>query len=206
MRALRLGQILRLMAIAYFPRLALLVAVASLGACATIPNNDQWPYPEPPENGGDWGYQGQNRQGQGDSPDGRGSQSGSNGGYTPPYGSPDNPQTREQQQPEASRNPSVQALVDQSDRERDAGDLDRASGTLERAIRIVNDDPLPWLKLAEIRFEQGNMIQAENLARRSISFDGYGPTARQSWLLIADIKRLQGDNAGARAAQDNAQR
>jgi tetratricopeptide (TPR) repeat protein len=166
-----------------------------LTACASTPvSGPVWPYPDPPESDGDFGYK-PNPSKQ------TGSASGSHGQQ--PYATP-SPQAREDAQPSASRNPGVQSLVDQADRERAAGELERAAGTLERAIRIVNNDPLPWEKLAELRFEQGNMIQAENLARRSLSFDGTGPTSRNSWLLIADIKRLQGDEAAARTAMANA--
>ncbi len=167
-----------------------------LTACASSPSSPDWPYPEPPESG-DWGYQ--------DREDPyRESERDREESYQAPYGSPQDPTTRDEQQPTASTHPTVQALVNQADEQRAAGQLDRAAATLERAIRIVNDDPLPWLRLAEIRFEQGNFIQAENLARRSISFAPRGGTARQSWLLIADIKRLQGNNEAARKAQAEA--
>lgn len=162
-----------------------------MAGCAVSPDGPAWPYPEPPD--GDWGYE---RPASPTPPDDADTRPG-------PYQPPDQDAVRDSQ-PGASRHPSVQALVDQAEQERAQGDLARASATLERATRIDNNDPLPWLKLGEIRFEQGNMIQAENFARRSLSFAAQGPTARAAWLLIADIKRLQGDAAGARAAQDKA--
>lgn len=174
-------------------RLRIVPAVMGLllTGCAVSPDGPVWPYPEPPD--GDWGYE---RPAQPSAPD--------DGGARPePYQAPDQDAVRDSQ-PSVSRHPSVQALVDQAEQERAQGDLARASATLERATRIDNNDPLPWLKLGEIRFEQGNLIQAENFARRSLSFAAQGPTARAAWLLIADVKRLQGDTAAARAAQDNA--
>lgn len=185
------------MAIEHLARGATIFAAVFLTACASSPSQPDWPYPEPPESG-DWGYEDRD-----DGYDARDDQH-RDGDYQPPYGSPTDPATRDQQQPAASTHPTVQALVNQAQQERAAGDLERAAATLERAIRIVNDDPLPWLKLAEIRFEQSNFIQAENLARRSISFASRGPTARQAWLLIADIKRLQGDDSAAREAEAQA--
>ena len=186
------------MAIAYLARGATLLGVGILTACASSPSQPDWPYPEPPE-AGDWGYEDRRAD---DYPSSSGDAESSR--YEPPYGSPTDPDTRDQQQPTASTHPTVMALVKQAEEQRDNGQLDQAAATLERAIRIVNNDPLPWLKLAEIRFEQSNFIQAENLARRSISFSSGGATWQQAWLLIADIKRLQGDDAAARAAEEQA--
>lgn len=169
-------------------RSASLLAVMLLTACASLPGDAPvWPYPDPPRSDPDWGYEPQST--------------------PPPERAPYSPPSRHETQalePAAAHHPSILALVEQAEGERAAGDLERATSTLERAIRIVNNDPLPWLKLAEVRFEQGNMIQAENLARRSLSFAAQGPTARAAWLLIADIKRLQGDQRAASEAQDKA--
>lgn len=170
------------MALISFQRLLIVAAALALSACAVSPDGPIWPYPDAPSSGG-WGSQTpQQEQDGGDSQD----------------------QADDAGQSTFSHHPTVLALVSQADDERAAGDLDRAAGTLERAIRIVSDDPLPWLHLAEIRFEQGNMIQSENLARRSISYATAGPLTREAWLLIADIKRLQGDEGAARAAEDKA--
>ena len=163
-----------------------MAAALLLSACAVSPDGPVWPYPEPPQGGGDWG-----------------SQAPQPGPQQPDQ--PDTPQSPQEPASESiSHHPTVLALVDQAADERSAGDLDRAAGTLERAIRIVNDDPLPWLRLAELRYEQGNLIQSENLARRSISYAQPGPLTRQAWLLIADIKQLQGDEAAAREAENKA--
>lgn len=169
-------------------RTGLLAAALLLGACASLPQDEGpvWPYPEPPETDS-WGYE---RQPQPSEP-------------AREYEAPSREAVRHAE-PAVSSHPTVQALVQQADEERAQGELDRAAATLERAIRIVNSDPLPWLKLAELRFEQGNLVQAENLARRSLSFASGGPTARDSWLLIADVKRLQGDTAAAQQARDRA--
>lgn len=183
------------MAIAYLARGAVILGVGLMSACAISPQQRDWPYPEPPGSG-DWGAESGQR-----TPDSR---NGQPSDQQPPYGAADGSATDDQQQAPASSHPTVMALVKQAEQERSQGNLDRAAATLERAIRIVNDDPLPWLKLAEIRFEQSSFIQADTLARRSISFASSGPTARQAWLLIADIKRLQGDDAAAREAQAKA--
>ncbi|ORE86222.1 hypothetical protein ATO7_13033 [Oceanococcus atlanticus] len=169
-----------------FQRLLIACFALFLSACAVSPEGPVWPYPEAPGDDS-WGRQ--------PAPPAPGQDSPSDG---------DQPATSSDEDAAVSHHPTVLALVSQAEEERAAGDLERASGTLERAIRIVSDDPLPWLRLAEIRFEQGNMVQSENLARRSISFAAPGPLTRQAWLLIADIKRLQGDDSAARQAEDKA--
>lgn len=174
------------MALISLQRCLIVAAALVLSACAVSPDGPVWPYPQPPQSGGDWG-----------------SQAPPPGPQQPPD-SPDAPAPEEPAAESVSHHPTVLALVAQADEERSAGDLDRAASTLERAIRIVNDDPLPWLRLAELRYEQSNLIQSENLARRSISYAQPGPLTRQAWLLIADIKRLQGDEAAAREAEDKA--
>ena len=165
-------------------RILLLLPFLMLGACATRDGGPVWPYPEPPEGGGS--YPSPPRE---------------TGAYPPPERERGEPAPAATAQ---STNPTIQALVDQAERERAAGDLEAAAATLERALRIDGADPLPWLRLAQLRFEQGNLIQSENLARRSLSYAGEGPVVRDAWLLIADIKRLQGDEAAADTARRRA--
>lgn len=176
----------------YIPRCLSALSLFLLFACATPGPAPVWPYPEPPE--GDWGYEPPAQPQSGASSSGQGQD------YRPPIGSDE----RERMQPAVSSHPTVQALVAQAEQEQAAGDLDRSAATLERAIRIVNSDPLPWVRLAQLRFEQGNLIQAENLARRSLSFATQGATAAEAWMLIADIKHLQGDSIAAGDAEQRA--
>ncbi len=165
-----------------------------LGGCATVPSAAPiWPYPEPPQQ--EYGQTSGPAAGPDESP-----QRTEDVVYAPPPGT-----SPPSQMAVKSNHPAVQALIDQSEGERAIGDLDRAAATLERAIRIASNDPVPWLKLAELRFELGNLIQAENLARRSLSFAASGPSARLAWRLIADIKALQGDAVAARQAREKAE-
>lgn len=190
-----LGSVSEYMALKIFQRSALAAFCLFFGACASSPKGAVWPYPEPPESG-DWGYH-DNAEPTPETDDG-------NGDYQPLYPGPDDPGSRSQQQPAVSSHPTVMQLVQQAEQQRADGELDQAAATLERAIRLVNNDALPWLKLAEVRYEQSNFIQAETLAKRSISFAGSGPIAREAWLLIADIKRLQGNESAARDAENQA--
>lgn len=49
------------------------------------------------------------------------------------------------------------------------GNTARAAASLERAIRIDPRHPEPWLKLAQLRYEGGDIEQAENLALKARS-------------------------------------
>lgn len=61
------------------------------------------------------------------------------------------------------------ALVAQSRNERDAGDLGNAAATIERALTIAPEDATLWMELAEIRFEQGDLPVAEEMARKALT-------------------------------------
>lgn len=177
-------------------RVFLLLLALTLGACATRGSGPVWPYPDPPRPGDP----GTDRTGYPGYPGYPGDQGSSGGGRNgrEPVSSGASASSAQ------ARQPAVQALVEQAEEQIAAGDYDSAAASLERALRIDGGDPLVWERLASLRFEQGNLIQAENLARRSLSYGGNGATARNAWLLIADIKRLQGDEAAAATARRNA--
>ena len=52
----------------------------------------------------------------------------------------------------------------------------RAVASLERAIRIDPRHPRPWLELAQLRFDGGDITQAENLALKARSLAPRGST------------------------------
>jgi Tfp pilus assembly protein PilF len=64
---------------------------------------------------------------------------------------------------------ATSALLTQSRAERDAGDVNAAAATVERALTIAPEDPALWMELAEIRFEQGDLTLAEELARKALT-------------------------------------
>ena len=61
------------------------------------------------------------------------------------------------------------ALVAQSRAERDTGNLGGAAATIERALTIAPEDAGLWMELAEIRMEQGDWEQAEEMARKALT-------------------------------------
>lgn len=124
-----------------------------------------------------------------------------------PAGSP--PVTRVPVPPQApvvrQQPPAVVALLDTAERQANAGDLEAASASLERAIRIDPRNPVLWYHLATVRLSQGDAAAAEQLAVKSNSLAaGNHAQQRRNWELVARARRSQEDAAGAREAERRA--
>jgi len=88
-----------------------------------------------------------------------------------------------------------------------AGRLANAAASLERALRIEPRNPRLWQELARVRLQQGDYVQAENVAARSNSWAGSDSALRaENWRLIAQAREARGDSAGAKAALQAAER
>ena len=61
----------------------------------------------------------------------------------------------------------VQVLLKQADSDVAQGRLDTAISTVERALRIEEDNPAVWLKLASLYDRQGNRQQSRNMADKA---------------------------------------
>ena len=101
--------------------------------------------------------------------------------------------------------PAVVALLQQAEQQANAGDLESAAASLERAIRIDPRNPVIWFHLATVRLSQGEPSQAEQLATKSNSLaPGNYIQQSRNWLLIAQARRQLNDSAGAAAAEQRA--
>jgi len=69
-----------------------------------------------------------------------------------------------------SSNNATLALLDNASQQSEAGDLEAAAATIERALRIESRNPQLWHRLARVRFDQGKHKLAANLAAKSNSF------------------------------------
>ncbi|MEE4463690.1 tetratricopeptide repeat protein [Azotobacter chroococcum] len=99
----------------------------------------------------------------------------------------------------------VLALLTTAQREQGSGNLDSAASSLERAQRIAPREPQVLYRLAEVRLAQGDAAQAEQLARRALTYAGGRPALQASlWNLIAQARERQGDAAGAAQARERA--
>lgn len=99
----------------------------------------------------------------------------------------------------------VLALLTAAQQQQGNGDLNGAASSLERAQRIAPREPQVLYRLAEVRLAQGDAAQAEQFARRGLSYASGRPALQASlWNLIAQARELQGDPAGAALARERA--
>jgi hypothetical protein len=112
---------------------------------------------------------------------------------------PSSPQARRQTAP-------VVALLDNARTQHAAGDTQAAVVSVERALRIEPRNALLWNRLARLRLQQKRPGLAAQLAAKSNALAGNDPRLkRDNWSVIAAARRMQGDSAGARAAQRKAE-
>ena len=103
-------------------------------------------------------------------------------------------------------NPAVIALLDGAASYVGSGELDKAAGSLERALRIEPRNAGIWHDLGQIRLHQGQYQQAESIATKSNSLAGNDRgLKKRNWQLIAAARRAAGDPAGADAADAQAE-
>lgn len=99
----------------------------------------------------------------------------------------------------------VLALLTTAQQQQGGGDLNGAASSLERAQRIAPREPQVLYRLAEVRLAQGDAAQAEQFARRGLTYASGRPALQASlWDLIAQARERQGDPAGAAQARERA--
>lgn len=99
----------------------------------------------------------------------------------------------------------VLALLTSARQQENSGDLNSASASLERALRIAPREPQVLYRLAQVRLDQGDAAQAEQLARRGLSYASGRPSLQAGlWGLVAEARERQGDAAGAAEARRRA--
>ncbi len=110
-------------------------------------------------------------------------------------------------QPSPSQNTAVVALLDQAQVQSSAGQLDQASASLERALRIEPRNAALWQELALVRLDQGLYRQAENLASKSNALARDNRRLRKkNWHIIGKARSKNGDLQGAQQAFERAER
>ena len=99
----------------------------------------------------------------------------------------------------------VLALLTTAQQQQAGGDLNGASSSLERAQRVAPREPQVLYRLAQVRMAQGDAAQAEQFARRGLTFANGRPALQASlWELIGQAREKQGDSAGAALARQKA--
>ncbi|MGF1548090.1 MAG: tetratricopeptide repeat protein [Thiotrichales bacterium] len=108
-------------------------------------------------------------------------------------------------QASAPRNPVVVSMLSAADQYQQSGDLERASSSVERGLRVAPRDAHLWQRLARIRLQQGRYQQAEEMAKKSSSLaQGDRGLVAQNWLVIAEARGRLGDTSGATDARNRA--
>lgn len=100
-----------------------------------------------------------------------------------------------------SLNAASRALVNQANTQRKTKNFVQAAATLERALRIEPNNPLLWLEYGELRMDEGNYAQAENMGRKAVaSASGDVRTQSKAWRLVADSLKARDRNNEAQQA------
>lgn len=99
----------------------------------------------------------------------------------------------------------VLALLTSARQQEGDGNLNAASASLERAMRIAPREPQVLYRLARVRLAQGDAAQAEQLAQRALGYAQGRQTLQASlWQLIAEAREARGDQSGAEQARQRA--
>jgi len=103
------------------------------------------------------------------------------------------------------QNPAVKQLTAQAEGAESAGDFDKASGYLERALRIDPRDPQLLQHMAEIKLQKEDYQQALNFAVRSYdSGPRVGEICSRNWRTISVAREHLKDLNGASDAEKRA--
>jgi len=105
----------------------------------------------------------------------------------------------------APLSPGVGALVLAATKTAGQGNIDSATTTIERAIRIEPRNATLYYKLALLRLKQSKPRLAEDLAKKSaLLASGDKQLKKHSWLLIAKARDMQNNPEGAKEARAKA--
>jgi len=103
------------------------------------------------------------------------------------------------------QNPAVKQLTEQARGAERAGNLDQASGYLERALRIQPRDPQVLQHMAEIKLQKEDYQQALNFAVRSYDIGPrVGEICSRNWRTISVAREHLNDAGGASDAEARA--
>jgi tetratricopeptide (TPR) repeat protein len=99
---------------------------------------------------------------------------------------------------EAHLSPATRSLVAQAHEQLARADLDGASLTLDRALRIEPNSPLIWSELGKLRLAESDSHQAEVCARKALALAGGDRAAQtEAGRVLIDALRAQGRNQEA---------
>ena len=98
--------------------------------------------------------------------------------------------------------PATRSLVTQARALAAHGDLDGASATLDRALRIEPNNPLLWIERGRLRLTENDAHQAESCGRKALVLASGDHSAQsQAGRLLADALRAQNRNQEAQQVE-----
>jgi hypothetical protein len=98
--------------------------------------------------------------------------------------------------------PATRSLVAQAHKLLAQGDIDGASSTLDRALRIEPSNPLLWIELGRVRLTESDAHQAEVCARKALALaSGDHAAQAQAGRVLADALKAQGRNPEAQEVE-----
>ena len=105
----------------------------------------------------------------------------------------------------APLSPAVGALALAANQSSKSGNIEAATTTIERAIRIEPRNATLYYKLAVLRLKQSKPRLAEDLAKKAVLLATNDlQLKKHSWLLVARAREIQGDIRGGKEARTNA--
>lgn len=101
--------------------------------------------------------------------------------------------------------PAVNALALASNQDSASGNVEAATASIERAIRIEPRNATLYYKLALLKLKQSKPGLAEDLAKKAaLLASNDAQLKKHSWLLVARAREMQGDMKGGKEARAKA--
>ena len=105
----------------------------------------------------------------------------------------------------APLSPAVSALALAATQNSKSGNIESATTTIERAIRIEPRNATLYYKLALLKLKQSKPRLAEDLAKKAaLLASNDAQLKKHSWLLVARAREMQGDLEGGKEARAKA--
>ena len=103
-------------------------------------------------------------------------------------------------------NEAINSLLDIAKNQQQSGDYAAAAASIERALRIQPKSTEAYYHLAQVRMQQVRFGEAEQLAKKAMSYVNFGSNMRNNqfkaklWHLISDARTQSDDKTGAENA------
>lgn len=128
-----------------------------------------------------------------------------NAEFVPPPPPPPPPPPFEPLESFPPLSPAVNALALASNQDSASGNVEAATASIERAIRIEPRNATLYYKLALLKLKQSKPGLAEDLAKKAaLLASDDAQLKKHSWLLVARAREMQGDMKGGKEARAKA--